>query len=52
MAKTYGVNTVDGCQIASLRAAVDGTGVLSIQPYHTNRIIRLQCAALDVNGPK
>jgi len=27
---------------------LDGTGVLPVQPYRTNRIVRLRCAALDV----
>ena len=49
MAKTYGVNTVDGRniyghQIASLRA--QRYGVLPVQPYCTNRIIQLRCATL------
>ena len=39
------VNTVDGCQIESLRARQ--YGVLPIHPYRTNRIMRrLRCAAL------
>ena len=49
MAKIYGVNTVDGCnidgcQITSLWAR--RYGILPVQLYRTNRIIWLQCTAL------
>ena len=55
MAKIYCANTVDGrkyygCQFVNLKSG--RYGVLPVQPYRTNRIVRLRCAALAELGSR
>ena len=52
MVKIFRVNTVDGRKYYAVNLHIwgldgtVGTGVLPVQPYRTNRIVRLRCAAL------